>query len=100
MLTDFSPHGNESEIPALWLTRVARDFGKYRRIKISVLAVPGEERSSVLAPSTSGKTWSQRVSITANDAQQRESAFPANGEVCRSFKLRIHSPQNSQSEEA
>ena len=100
MLTDFSPHGNESEIPSPGLTQVARDFGKYGRIKISVLAVPSEERSSVLASSTSGKTWSQRVSITANDAPQRESAFPANGEVCRSFKLRTHSPQNSQSEEA
>ncbi len=100
MLTDFSPHGNESEIPALGLTRVARDFGKYRRIKISVFFVPGEERSGVLAPPTSGKSWSQRVSITVNAAPQRESAFPAHGEVCRSFKLHTHSPENSQSEEA
>ena len=82
------------------LTRVARDFGKYRRIKISVLVVAGEERSGVLTPPTSGKSWSQRVSITANAAPQRESAFPANGEVCRSFKLHTHSPENSQSEEA
>ncbi|MCX7397063.1 MAG: hypothetical protein NT138_05215 [Planctomycetales bacterium] len=100
MLTDFSPHGNESEIPALWLTRVACDFGKYRRINISVLVVPGEDPSVVRSLLTSRKTWSQRVSITANAGPQRESAFPANGEVCRSFELHNHSPQNSQSEEA
>lgn len=100
MLTDFSPHGNESEIPSPGLTRVACEFGKYRRINVSVLAVPDEERSGVVSLPTSGKTWSQCVSITADAAPQRESAFPANGEVCRSFKLRTHSPQNSQSEEA
>jgi hypothetical protein len=64
------------------------------------LFIPGEDRSVVLSLLTSGKTWSQRVSMTANAGPQRESAFPANGEVCRSFELSAHSPQNSQSEEA
>ena len=100
---------NANRLPASWkrvrdsgamVNPVVSDFGSYRHSKISVLVVPCDERSLDRACSTSGKTRSQLVSISTNAAPKCVSAFPANGEVCRSFKLLNHTPQNSQSEEA